>query len=64
MFCLCSYIRILAKPRSCLLSRLGRSIFDIVYQAKPNGTDRRPIPLAPRNLPVNFMGLFPRFEKT
>ena len=45
---------------------LRRSIFDIVYQIIPNGTARRPIPLAPKNRPVNFlyMGLFLRFEKT
>ena len=42
-----------------------RSIFDIVYQTTPNGTERRPNPLAPKNRPVNFlyMGLFFRFRK-
>ncbi len=44
---------------------LRRSIFDIVYPTTPNGTDRRPNPLAPRAAPVNFlyMGSFLRFKK-
>jgi len=43
-----------------------RSIFDIVYKSTPNGTARRPNPLALRNRPVNFlyMGLFLGFKKT
>jgi hypothetical protein len=32
-----------------------RSIFDIVYQATPNGTDRRANPRASKDRPVNFL---------
>jgi hypothetical protein len=37
---------------------------DIVYQVIPNGTDRRPNPLVPKERPVNFlyMGLFLGFK--
>jgi hypothetical protein len=45
--------------------RPRRAIFDIVYQTTPNGADRRPNPLVPREPPINFlyMGLFLGFEK-
>jgi len=66
----CSYYVLVTfgprRRRSDGAFELRRSIFDIVYQIIPNGTARRPNPLALGNRPVNFlyMGLFLRFEKT
>jgi hypothetical protein len=65
MFLLCSY----RSGSRCGAVRRGleprRSIFDIVYQTTPNGTDRRANPRASMDRPVNFlyMGLFLGFKK-
>jgi len=65
MFLLCSIALGSSRRRSDGAQSPRRWIFDIVYPTTPNGTDRRPNPLAPKNHPVNFlyMGSFLRFKK-
>ena len=66
MFLLCSNRVRPSRRRFDGAQKPRRSIFDIVYTTTPNGTDRRPNPLAPKDRPVNFlyMGLFLGFKKT